>query len=196
MQLNENNWTIPNILTIARILLTPCFVISYVDGKTELAWGLFLVAGITDAADGFLARVLHQRTRLGAMLDPLADKALVASAFLCLGISGWVPSWLVILVISRDVIIVGGLSALSFWGVDVKVKIRPSWMSKLNTSCQISLIVVVMLEEMHWLSLPMLVDILVGAVCVLTVVTAIHYTLRGLAMFPEHDAEAEGDSSK
>ena len=77
-------WTIPNILTIVRILLTPVFVMAYTSENFNLAWILFAIAGLTDALDGFLARIWNQRTELGAMLDPLADKTLLFTSFICL----------------------------------------------------------------------------------------------------------------
>jgi cardiolipin synthase len=100
--LNHSNWTIPNILTLVRILLTPAIVTAFVDHHLELVWIIFAVAGITDALDGFLARLLGQRSFLGSVLDPLADKILLDTTFICLGIKGWVPPWLVVLVVSRD----------------------------------------------------------------------------------------------
>ncbi|MFW6235336.1 MAG: CDP-alcohol phosphatidyltransferase family protein, partial [Desulfovibrionales bacterium] len=121
----DNNWTIPNLLTVFRILITPVFVVAFVNGQIMTAWWLFFLAGVTDGLDGFLARVLKQRSKLGAMIDPLADKVLLVTAFVMLGIKGWLPSWLVILVVSRDVIIVGGLGVLHFWSVHIKERIKP-----------------------------------------------------------------------
>ncbi|NJB66640.1 cardiolipin synthase [Desulfobaculum xiamenense] len=186
MQFRENNWTIPNILTVTRILLTPGFVMSFIGGQVDMALALFTLAGVTDAADGLLARVLHQRTRLGAMLDPLADKVLISSAFLCLGISGWVPAWLVVMVISRDLIIVGGLALLTFWGVDIRREIHPSWLSKFNTTGQIGLTFLILVRQVGLFSLPYVVEFLVYAVAIMTALTGIDYVMRGLALFPSN----------
>lgn len=180
----ENNWSIPNILTVFRILLTPLFVMSFVDGRIDTACFLFALAGFTDALDGFLARVLHQRTRLGAMLDPLADKVLIVTSFLCLGLMEWVPLWLVVLVISRDLLIVGGLVVVNLWGVDVRSKIRPSIMSKLNTTAQIGLIFLVLVDKAGWFSWPALAAAMVPATGLLTAYTGLAYVLRGLSLIP------------
>ena len=123
--LRENNWTIPNLLTVSRIMLTPGFVMAFVDQRFDLAWVLFAIAGFTDALDGTLARLLKQRSTFGAMLDPLADKILLVTSFICLAVQDWIPGWLSILVVSRDVFIVGGLALLNYSGVDVKRGIRP-----------------------------------------------------------------------
>lgn len=182
--LPENNWTIPNILTMFRIMLVPGFVIGFVSERIGLACALFVLAGITDALDGTLARLLHQRTRLGAMLDPLADKLLIVAGFLCLGIEGWVPAWLVVLVISRDVLIVGGLVLVNLWGVDVRSRIQPSFLSKCNTTAQISLIFLVLLERIGWVALPGLEWAMIWLTAALTVLTGAIYLRRGLALIP------------
>ncbi len=180
----ENNWTIPNILTVFRILLTPGFVMGFVSGRIGTACALFVLAGITDALDGLLARLLRQRTRLGAMLDPLADKVLIATGFLCLASRGWAPAWLVVLVISRDLIIVGGLVLVNLWGVDVRSRIQPSFLSKCNTTAQICLILLVLLEQLGWLAVPRLEWALIWTTGVLTAVTGMIYVKRGLALIP------------
>ncbi|MFK4765652.1 CDP-alcohol phosphatidyltransferase family protein [Desulfobaculum sp. SPO524] len=184
MPFYQSNWTIPNILTVLRILLTPGFVMAFLNGRVDVACAFFTLAGVTDAADGLLARVLHQRTHLGAMLDPLADKVLLTAAFLCMGVAEWVPSWLVVLVISRDLIIVGGLALLTFWGVDIHDEIRPSFMSKLNTTGQILITFMVLVQHAGWYAMPLPILILTYAVGILTVLTGIDYVLRGLALFP------------
>jgi cardiolipin synthase len=183
----ENNWTIPNILTVFRILLTPVFVMSFVSSHVHLALLVFTLAGVSDALDGALARVLHQRTRLGAMLDPLADKVLIVTGFLCLGIVGWAPDWLVVLVISRDVIIVGGLGVLHFWGVEVRATIRPSALSKVNTTAQLVFLFLVLTDRAGMLSLPGTQATVMVLVSVLTVVTGVSYVLRGLSLFPTQE---------
>lgn len=180
-------WTIPNLLTILRILLTPGFVMAYVDHRFDLAWGLFAVAGLTDALDGFLARVLRQRSRLGAMLDPLADKCLLVTSYICLGLQGWLPEWLTVLVVSRDAIIIGGLALLHFWGVDIKSRIQPIWSSKLTTTAQIVLVLFVMLQETFEFVYPVAELWLVAITAALTVVSGIHYVLKGFGFFAEEE---------
>lgn len=182
-------WTVPNILTTVRILLTPLFVVAYVGENFNLAWMLFAVAGLTDAFDGFLARVWDQRTRLGAVLDPLADKVLLVTSFICLGGKGWIPFWFVVLVVSRDVIIVGGLAVLNFLGVDVKNRIRPIGISKFNTAAQIVLVVSVMIHRTFGLDYGYFLGILVTVTALSTILSGIAYVRRGFELFSE---EAEG----
>ncbi|BBD07466.1 CDP-alcohol phosphatidyltransferase family protein [Desulfovibrio ferrophilus] len=184
MTMRENNWTIPNLLTVVRIMLTPVVVMAFIHKRVDLALLSFFVAGITDALDGLLARLLKQRTELGAMLDPLADKVLIVATILCLGILEWVPAWLVVIVITRDLIIVGGLMLVNLWGVDVRSQIRPTFASKTNTSAQIVLILLILTERMDWMFLPWLQPVVLYLTAVLTVYTGIDYVMRGLALIP------------
>ncbi len=182
-------WTVPNILTIVRILLTPVFVMAYISENFNLAWILFAIAGLTDALDGFLARIWNQRTQLGTMLDPLADKALLVTSFICLAVKGWLPAWLAILVVSRDAIIVGGLAVLNFGGVDVRSRIQPIWISKFTTTVQIFLVIFVMISRSFGYAVPMFLEILVWIAALLTVLSGIAYIRRGFEMFAQ---EASG----
>lgn len=127
--------SIPNLITLARILLVPILVWAIISGEMRLAFLLFLAAGISDAVDGFLAKRFGMATELGAYLDPLADKVLIVSIYVALGITGALPAWLVILVVSRDMMIVGAV--LLSWMVDHPVAIKPLLVSKLNTAAQI-----------------------------------------------------------
>ena len=123
--------SIPNLITLARILLVPVVVWAIASGQLRLAFLLFLAAAISDAVDGFLAKRFGMKTELGAYLDPLADKVLIVSIYVTLGITGVIPLWLVILVVSRDIMIVGAI--MLSWVVDRPVTIRPHMVSKLNT---------------------------------------------------------------
>jgi cardiolipin synthase len=127
--------SIPNLITLARILLVPVLVWAIISGEMRLAFLLFLAAGISDAVDGFLAKRFGMATELGAYLDPLADKVLIVSIYVALGITALLPAWLVILVVSRDIMIVGAV--LLSWLVDRPVAIKPLLVSKLNTAAQI-----------------------------------------------------------
>lgn len=182
--LRENNWTIPNLLTVLRIMLTPGFVMAFVDHRFDIAWVLFAIAGLTDALDGTLARLLKQRSTFGAMLDPLADKILLVTSFICLALQDWIPRWLAVLVVSRDVFIVGGLALLNYSGVDVKRGIRPVWISKCATLAQITLVLLIMVEHSMDLHLPDLRLWLVVAVAALTLLSGGYYLIIGLRMFP------------
>lgn len=182
-------WTIPNILTIIRILLTPVFVMAYTSENFNLAWMLFAVAGLTDALDGFLARIWNQRTQLGAMLDPLADKALLVTSFICLAAKGWIPNWFAVLVVSRDAIIVGGLIALNFWGVEVRNRIQPIWISKFTTAAQIVLVIFVMLQHTFGVMYPVVLNIFVWVTSLATFLSGFAYVRRGFELFAEENGE-------
>jgi len=126
---------VPNLLTLLRIILSPIIVILLIQGAFLKALIVFIVAGITDALDGFLARVLHQQTVLGAYLDPIADKGLLASSFITLSVLHIIPGWLTVIVISRDFIILLGISVLSI--MSIPVKIRPLFVSRVTTTLQL-----------------------------------------------------------
>ena len=104
--------SIPNLITLGRILLVPVVVWAISSGAMWIAFVLFLAAGVSDAVDGFLAKRFNMTTELGAYLDPLADKALIVSIYVTLGINNVIPRWLVILVVSRDIMIVGARHAV------------------------------------------------------------------------------------
>ena len=184
-----SNWTIPNALTVARILFTPLFVVFFLDGNHLAALSIFFLAGITDALDGLLARVLDQCSPLGAVLDPLADKVLLDASFVCLAQAGWLPTWLAVAVVSRDMLILGGVALLTFWGQDMRARISPSRISKLTTACQMALVLGVFLSA-FWGAMPffgdklvILVDGLGWITACLTLVSGGHYVVKGLTMF-------------
>lgn len=180
-----NNWTIPNVLTVARILMTPLFVVFFLDQQYLAALSMFFLAGLSDALDGFLARMLDQRSQLGEMLDPLADKVLLDSAFVCLAVGGWLPVWLAVVVVSRDAIILGGLSLLAFWGQDMRGRTVPSLASKLTTMAQMLLVLGTFIHEVtSWAgSWGAPLDALVWLTAVLTMLSGIHYVVKGFALF-------------
>src|SRR5919198_5517430 len=136
------NLSIPNLITLGRILLVPVVVWAITAGEMRVAFVLFLAAGISDAVDGFLAKRFGMTTELGAYLDPLADKAMLVSIYVALGIADAVPGWLVILVVSRDIMIVSAV--ILSWLVDQPVGLKPLLVSKLNTVAQIVLAAVVL----------------------------------------------------
>src|SRR5215831_3466551 len=128
---------LPNLITIGRILLVPVVVWAIGSGQMQIAFLIFLIAGVSDAVDGFLAKRLGMTSDLGAHLDPLADKVLIVSIYVALGITEAIPRWIVILVVSRDILIVGGVMLAWFLGKPMQVK--PVLVSKLNTVAQIIL---------------------------------------------------------
>jgi len=127
--------SIPNLITLGRILLVPVVVWAIYSGAMWIALVLFLAAGVSDAVDGFLAKRFDMASELGAYLDPLADKALIVSIYVTLGIKEVIPGWLVILVVSRDIMIVGAV--MLSWVLGSPVLMKPLLVSKLNTVAQI-----------------------------------------------------------
>jgi len=168
---------IPNILTIARILMTPLFVILLMKGLFGLALVIFSLATVTDGLDGFIARYFNQRTLMGAYLDPIADKFLLSAAFITLAILTVIPAWLTVIVISRDILIVAGIVIFAI--NDIKVKIRPSIVSKFTTAFQLGTIIIVLLgiyyPVVEIAELPAL-----WATAGLTILSGLHYMLAGI----------------
>jgi cardiolipin synthase (CMP-forming) len=126
-----------NTLTMLRFVMVPMVIVALVNESWLIAFVAFVTAGITDAVDGWVARRFDQRTELGAYLDPLADKALLVSIYITLAIEGLLPSWLAVLVVSRDIMIVGAV--ILAWVIDKPVEINPLKLSKANTFGQIGL---------------------------------------------------------
>ena len=131
-----------NVITLARLLSVPLTVALIAGGAWTAAFALFVVAALSDAVDGFLAKRFGMKTELGAYLDPLADKVLLVSVYVTLGLQGHIVNWLVILVVFRDLLIIGG--ALLYQTLTLSLKMRPLLISKLNTAAQIALVAVVL----------------------------------------------------
>ncbi|MBI3078033.1 MAG: CDP-alcohol phosphatidyltransferase family protein [Deltaproteobacteria bacterium] len=168
---------LPNALTFLRILLIPVIASLLIYRDYTLALVLFVIAGVSDALDGILARALGKKTKLGGFLDPLADKLLTVSCFVLLAQAGALPTWLAALVISRDVLI--SLGVLMFLVTAHPLDFRPSLVSKLNTSCQLLTIFVALLYR-GIQGAPMPLPILVWLTGVLTVASGLHYLARGI----------------
>jgi cardiolipin synthase (CMP-forming) len=128
---------IPNFITVGRVILVPVVFWLLVSGRVQAAFFTFVVAGISDGVDGYLAKRYGWTTELGAYLDPLADKLLLVSIFVAMGVLGELPSWLVIGVVSRDILIVAAI--MLSWLLDNPVRIRPLVVSKINTASQLIL---------------------------------------------------------
>lgn len=126
---------LPNIITLGRILLVPVIIWAITSGQMAVAFVLFFIAGVSDAVDGFLAKRFNMQSEIGALLDPLADKCLLVSIYIALGITADIPRWLVILVVSRDIIIIGAV--IVSWLVDRPIPMKPLMVSKLNTVAQV-----------------------------------------------------------
>jgi cardiolipin synthase len=164
---------IPNALTLARILLVPLIVWLLVIHETATAFVLFLLAGLSDAADGYLAKRFGWHTELGAYLDPIADKALLVSIYLTLGLTNHLPVWLVIAVVSRDILITGAF-VLS-WMMSRPITIHPLLVSKANTLAQLVLASLVLAELGLGLGLEPLVVMCIWVTGTLTILSATVY---------------------
>ena len=165
--------TLPNLITIGRLLLVPLVIWFIVADQPLAAFIVLLVAGLSDAVDGFLARALDLRSDLGTYLDPVADKALLVSVYVTLAVVDAIPVWLTILIVSRDVLIVGAV-VLS-WMLSAPTVVKPLAISKVNTVVQIVLAVVVLGGLGFGLNLGWLPTVLVYAVAALTVISAAMY---------------------
>lgn len=160
---------LPNAITICRILLVPVTVWLIISGANLAAFVTFLAAGLSDAVDGFLARRFGAQTELGAYLDPIADKALLVSIYVALAITGVMPTWLAILVATRDVLIVGAVVLARV--MEKPIAMKPLWISKLNTTAQIVYAGVALGFLAFDLDLPIILTASIGAVALLTVLS-------------------------
>lgn len=180
--------TIPNLLTIVRVLLTPLLVILLLEERLSEALFVFVVAGATDALDGLVARLYKQKSRLGAFLDPLADKLLLATTYVLLAFKNLVPSWLTVIVLSRDVLIVVGVFVLFMQ--DLPFEIRPTLASKLTTCAQIITAIVTMASALA-VPHPLLKNILFQVTAAFTIVSWCQYLVKGLRI-----VQKAGDNQK
>jgi cardiolipin synthase (CMP-forming) len=135
---------LPNLITIARIFSVPVMIWLIVTGNLGHAFVLFVIAGLSDALDGWLARRFGWQTELGAYLDPIADKTMLTSVYASLAFHGYMPIWLGITVVSRDLLIVGAV--VLAWLLDRGIEIRPLLVGKINTFLQITLAALVLAE--------------------------------------------------
>ncbi len=181
-------------ITVIRILLIPVFVLFavYYGRSVELgvpvevwryaAIGAFLLAAVSDAFDGWVARRFGQTSRLGAVLDPLADKGLLLSAIITLSVSPWnyvLPLWFPVLVIARDVVILTGCVVVRF--VTDELEVKPSWTGKVATALQMVAVAWVMLQIPHN-------EGAVWTAGVFTLISGVDYVIRGIRQFSHHEA--------
>jgi len=167
---------LPNSLTILRILLIPVFIGFLLYERYEYSLAVLLLAGLTDGLDGTIARVANQRTRLGAYLDPVADKLLLTSGFVTLSVLHLVPSWIAIVVVSRDMMLMTGtlLARLT----ESQLDISPTLLGKGTTLVQLSYLILVVVLTSRQIDLSLIQPLLYLMVCV-TVMSGFHYLYRG-----------------
>ncbi len=164
---------LPNLITASRIALAPVLILLLKEQHYAASLGVFFIAGISDGLDGFIAKRFNFVSRLGSILDPLADKILLVSAYVMLTILEILPFWLMLTVAFRDLLIIGGY--LVYTSMVGPVQMRPSWLSKFNTLMQIMLVIIVLVQQALGLVYPPLVSLLIYAVLLTTVASGLHY---------------------
>ena len=179
--------SIPNLITLARILSVPIVVWAITSGEMMIAFILFVIAGISDAVDGYLAKRFNIASEMGAYLDPLADKALIVSIYVSLGIAGAIPRWLVIFVVARDIMIIGAV--ILTWLIGRPMAVKPLLVSKLNTVAQIVFACLVLGSLAFGFNAGPLLPLLMYLVAVLTFLSIAFY----LAEWIRHVGSADGE---
>jgi cardiolipin synthase len=171
---------LPNFLSLLRIILVPVIIIFLIQEEYIDALITFTIAGFTDIFDGLLARALNCQTKLGAFIDPMADKLLLASSFISLSVFGLIPSWLTVIVISRDFIIVLGMVILSMMSITYEIK--PAFISKVTTTFQLATIFFALLFKaiVHDTSGFNWIKILCWVTAMFTVISGVVYITRGV----------------
>jgi len=167
---------IPNILTFIRIIILPVFVTALIYEKNDYALYLFIAAGLTDMLDGLFARIARQKTQFGAFLDPLADKLLLITSFVIFSMYEWIPKWLAIIVISRDIIVM--LGWLLLYLVYHRTKVEPSLFGKAAILSQVMLIAYTLFSINFDIKMP--VAWMFFLVAFLTIISGIQYVYIGL----------------
>jgi cardiolipin synthase (CMP-forming) len=176
---------LPNFISVFRLFLAPFIIWLIASGNMLGAFAVFIVAGLSDAADGFIARRFNMQTELGAYLDPIADKALLMSSYLALGFLNYLPLWLTILVVSRDVLIIGAV--MLSWLMGRPIEVRPSKISKFNTVMQIALAVLVLAEHGMNLGLAAFMVPMIWATGATTALSAALYLVTWLRYMATYD---------
>jgi cardiolipin synthase len=178
---------LPNLITLFRLFMVPVLVWMIVAQEFYAAFLTFVVVGISDALDGWLARRFGWQTELGAYLDPIADKALLMSIYGALGALSYLPAWLVILVISRDLLIVGAF--MLCWLLGRTVGVHALLISKINTAMQITLAVLVLAEQGLHLGWTVLVQVMIWATGATTALSAAIYLVDWLRRMADYDMD-------
>ncbi len=168
--------SIPNFISLARLIAVPFIVYLILQASYGWAFWAFMLAGVSDALDGYIAKRMDQASNLGSYLDPIADKVLLVGVYLTLGHKGLIDDLVVILVVFRDLMIVGGVFLLFIFRNHTKVE--PILVSKFNTGAQLVLVTVVLAEAGNEFAVPMLDQTLSWLVIVTTIVSGAWYLVR------------------
>ena len=169
---------LPNFLTLLRIVMVPVVIVLLYQREYSYALFIFTLAGVTDGLDGWIAKRYRLQSALGAMLDPIADKLLLVSTYAMLAMLGDIPFWLLVLVLFRDLLIVGGYWILV--AMERKADIAPIWVSKFNTFFQILLVVLVLIDRSGWVVLNGLISATVVVVVVTSISSGYAYVRTGM----------------
>ena len=164
--------TIPNLISIFRMILVPIFLVFIINNRFLAGLMIFVLAGVSDAADGFVARLFNQKSRLGSYLDPLADKCLLVASFICLTTMQIIPLWLTVLVITRDSLIL--LGSLMLFLKNGAYTVKPSMWGKATTFLQLATVFLVLFEK-HFHLFSQYVYVVYGATGTLTVTSGLLY---------------------
>ena len=169
--------SLPNILTLSRIILLPVYVAAFIYNRYEYALLIFAIGGLSDILDGFIARAMKQTTEFGKMLDPVADKFFLLTAYILMSIHGVLPKWISVIVISRDLIVITGCLIIYF--LTDKLRIEPSALGKLSNALQFILIgfALITLNLNNGIIVPKPFIILVA---LLTTISGLQYVYKGM----------------
>lgn len=192
------NLNVANFLTISRVIAVPFFIVALTYHYNGTALAIFVLCGLTDGLDGFIARTYHQRTKIGAFLDPLADKLLLTSSFVTLtlvNLPNTIPFWVIVTVISRDVIISIGIAVLFMLGANVTI--APTKIGKLTTFLQITLIILVLFLNVRGTQRPDIVLPLCWLTFAVTLSSGLDYVYQGIRVLNNDNCtECDDDSEK
>ncbi len=180
---------LPNLITLGRLLSVPVAIWLIVDGRFAAAFWLFVAAGVSDGLDGYIAKRFDRRTRLGAMLDPAADKLLLAGVAVTLGLAGQLPGWLVILIVLRDSLIVVGFALIH--ATTAPRRFDPLYISKANTLVQIALVGFVLARLGLGIAAGPATRLLIIAAAVTTVLSGLSYLVRWARILAAPDSRPD-----
>ncbi|MEM5500562.1 CDP-alcohol phosphatidyltransferase family protein [Ahrensia kielensis] len=183
--MGKNVYTLPNLITLARLFTVPLIIYLIVLGNWTAALVLFVLAGISDAVDGIIARKYGLGSEVGAYLDPISDKVLLTAVFIALGYYEVVPIWFVFLVVARDVLIIGAVVLSTIMGADVDIK--PLMISKANTLVQIGLAAYLIATKAGFFSIPILGSALIYIVAALTLASTAAYCVVWFRHMAEYE---------
>jgi cardiolipin synthase len=181
---------LPNAISIMRIVLVVPILMLIVEGRFDLALLLFFIAGFSDGLDGYLAKKFDWHTRIGALLDPIADKLLVAGTFIVLAYTAHIPVWLAVLVLFRDIVIIGGATAYNF--LIRPVEGQPTRISKLNTAMQLLFILFVLTRAAFGWPDKITITIIGAGIVVTVVISGMDYVLKWARLALTRDDQERG----